>query len=145
MGVWSVDWIWGIPLTVTTLVAHVVFLGIFDRQLVRLSRMPWFSASPQFGFILIMSAAALLAVLLHAAEAFMWALAYLWLGALPDSRTALLFSMEAQTSFGHDSLFLEPNWRMLGSMEALVGVMLFGLTVAFLFSMMQRVGPANER
>ncbi len=50
------------------------------------------------------------------------------LGALPDPRTALLFSMEAQTSSVTIRSILEPNWRMLGSMEALVGVMLFGLS-----------------
>lgn len=142
---WSSDWIWGVPLTVTTLVAHVVWLGFFDRRLVRLSRTGWFSARPQFGFILVMSTAVLLAVLLHAIEAMFWAVAYILLGALPDPRTAMLFSMEAQTSFGHDTIFLAPHWQMLGALEALVGVMLFGLTVAFLFSMMQRVGPANER
>lgn len=142
---WSVDWVWGVPLTVMTLVAHVVWLGIFDRSLVRASRASWFTSSPRLGFIIVMSAAVLLAVLLHAAEAMFWAIAYVALGALPDPRTAMLFSMEAQTSFGHDALFLAPHWQMLGALEALVGVMMFGLTVAFLFSMMQRVGPANER
>ncbi len=142
---WSVDWVWGVPLTVITLVAHVVWLGIFDRRLVRASRAPWFGARPQLGFILVMSAAVLLAVILHAVEAMFWAVAYVALGALPDPRTAMLFSMEAQTSFGHDSLYLAPHWQMLGALEALVGVMMFGLTVAFLFSIMQRVGPANER
>jgi len=142
---WSVDWVWGVPLTVITLVAHVVWLGIFDRSLVHVARLPWFAIRARLGFILVMSGAVLLAVLLHAAEAMFWAIAYVALGALPDPRTAMLFSMEAQTSFAHDALFLAPHWQMLGALEALVGVMMFGLTVAFLFSMMQRVGPANER
>ena len=34
---------------------------------------------------------------------------------------------------------------MMGALEALNGMLLFGLTTAFMFAMIQRVWPANSR
>jgi hypothetical protein len=40
---------------------------------------------------------------LHAIEGSAWALAYLLLGALPDSRSAMLYSLGAMTTYGHEN------------------------------------------
>ena len=69
----------------------------------------------------------------------MWALAYRLLGALPDNKTAILYSLGAITSYGHASLLLETHWSLMGTLEALNGWLLFGLTTAFLFAMIQTV------
>jgi hypothetical protein len=45
----------------------------------------------------------------------------------------MLYSMGAMTTYGHQSLFLEDRWRLLGTIEALNGWLLFGLSTAFLF------------
>jgi hypothetical protein len=37
------------------------------------------------------------------------------------------------TTYGHASLYLEPHWQMMGAIEALNGVVLFGVTTAILF------------
>jgi hypothetical protein len=37
--------------------------------------------------------------------------------------------------------FLEKQWRLMGALEALNGTLLFGLTTAFLFAMIQKVWP----
>jgi hypothetical protein len=60
-----------------------------------------------------------------------WAAAYRLLGALPDNRSAMLYSLSAMTSYGHGTIFLDPHWQMMGALEALNGMMLFGLTTAF--------------
>jgi hypothetical protein len=73
-----------------------------------------------------------------------WAVAYRYLGALPDNRLAMLYSISAMTSFGHASLFLEDHWKMMGALEALNGMMLFGLTTAFLFATIQQVWPRGK-
>ena len=94
---------------------------------------------PRITSIVVMSATTLLATSLHAIEAGIWAAAYWLLGALPDSRSAMLYSLSAITSYGHASLFLENPWQLLGAMEALNGWLLFGLTTAFLFGVMDKV------
>jgi hypothetical protein len=43
------------------------------------------------------------------------------------------------TTYGHATLFLEDRWALLGAIEALNGVLLFGLTTAFLFAIIQHV------
>lgn len=92
-----------------------------------------------------MSVTVLLTTVLHAVEATLWALAYLGLGALPDARAAMLYSLSALTSYGHASIFLTHRWQLMGAVESLNGMLLFGLTTAFLFSMIQRVWPLGRR
>jgi hypothetical protein len=90
-------------------------------------------------FTLIMGATALLATLLHACEAGIWAGAYRLLGALPDASSAMIYSLSAITAYGHAELFLAKHWQLMGALEALNGLLLFGLTTAFLYGHIQRV------
>ena len=82
---------------------------------------------------------------LHLLEAGIWAAAYRFLGAIADSKSAMLYSLSALTTYGHANVFLDPKWQMMGALEALNGMLLFGLTTAFLFAMIQRVLPASSR
>jgi hypothetical protein len=142
---WKADWAWGIPLIVLTSVVHVLGLGLINEKIVgslscRLDHQ-YFTAL----FAVAMSLTVLMATLLHALEAGIWALAYLLLGALPDTKAAMLYSLSALTTYGHASGLLSPHWRMLGALEALNGMLLFGLTTAFLFAMIQQVWPLGRR
>ena len=96
-------------------------------------------------FAAVMGATSLLATFLHAIEAAIWAGTYRLVGALPDNRSAMLYSISAVTSYGHANLFLKAQWQMMGALEALNGMLLFGLTRAFLFAMIQRVWPLGSR
>jgi len=80
---------------------------------------------------------------LHALEAGTWALVYRALGALPDGKSALLYSLNAITTYGHSDLYLTPRWQLMGALEALNGMLLFGLTTAFLYGVLQRVWPTQ--
>ena len=89
---------------------------------------------PVVVFVVAVGATTLLATCLHRMEAGIWALAYSFLGAIPDLRTATLYSLSAMTSYGHTNLVLEGHWHLMGAMEALNGWLLFGLSTAFLFA-----------
>ena len=82
---------------------------------------------------------------LHAFEAEVWAFAYVALNALPDWRSATLYSLSAMTSYGHAELYLDKHWQLMGALEALNGMMLFGLTTAALFSVLQNYAPWGMR
>jgi hypothetical protein len=59
----------------------------------------------------------------------------------------MLYSLKAMTTCGHANITLDLHWQMMGTLEALNGVILFGLTTAFLFSVIQSistVGGANR-
>ena len=95
-------------------------------------------------FAVVMGVATLLATVLHGIEAATWATTYRLLNALPDAKSAMLYSLSAMTSYGHANLF-EEQWQMMGALEALNGMLLFGLTTAFLFAMIQKVWPLGNR
>jgi len=95
--------------------------------------------------VAVVAAAALMVTVLLAFEGAVWAAAYRVLGALPDNRSAMLYSLSAITSYGHANVFLDPHWEMMGALEALNGMILFGLTTAFLFAMIQQIWPLGSR
>ena len=136
---WSNDWAWGLPLIALTVVIHVLSLGLINERFVRLLSHIAETRYPMLVFAEVMGTTTLLATSLHAVEAGIWALSYRFLGALPDFKSSMLYSLNAITSYGHENLFLASRWQLLGAIEALNGCLLFGLTTAFLFGMIQKV------
>lgn len=141
---WSADWAWGLPLIVGTVLFHVFGLGLIRQRTKRFSARSVNRRHPTAAFVIVMGGATLLATSLHAIEAGIWAGSYLGLGALPDFKSAMLFSLDAITSYGHASLNLEQHWHLMGSLEALNGWLLFGLTTAFLFGMLDEVWRSEK-
>jgi hypothetical protein len=56
--------------------------------------------------------------------------AYRLLGASTDNKSAMLYSVNALTSYGHEELYLAPRWKLMGALEAL------NSTCGFHFSLM---------
>ena len=56
-----------------------------------------------------------------------------------DNKSAMLYSLNAMTSYGHENLALAGHWKLMGAIEALNGWLLFGLTTAFLFGIIEKV------
>jgi hypothetical protein len=142
---WHANWAWGLPLIVLNVVIHVLGLGLINERIVAHvgSRVNPLHLTTLF--VVVMVVATLSVTALHAIEGIIWAAAYLGLGALPDIRLAMLYSLSAITAYGHAAIFLEPHWQMMGALEALNGVILFGLTTAFLFALIQRIWPLGSR
>jgi hypothetical protein len=136
---WGLDWAWGLPLIALTVMFHVSGLGLLKRLSDRfrqpLQRYPGSSVA----------AAALFLSVLHGLEATLWAGAFVWLSALPDLRSGELYSLNAITAFGHTDLTLERKWQLMGSLESLNGWILFGLSAAFLFTLVQNVWSHREQ
>ena len=138
---WEGNWAWAVPLIVLNIVLHVVGLGVINTHMMRTLGPLRASRNFFLVFVLVMGAAALSATLLHSLEATIWAGAFQALGAIPDGRAAMLYSLNAITAFGHTSITLAPHWQLMGALEALNGLLLFGLTTAFLYGHLQRVWP----
>ena len=141
--VWGVDWVWGCPLIVLTVLMHVLGLGYIGRGAIRFYQNGGKGRRyPQIAFAAVLGSSTLLATFLHGLEAGIWALAYLGLGALPNFKFAMLYSLGAMTTYGHQDLSLQAQWRLLGAIEALNGWLLFGLSTAFLFWLFQEASPS---
>jgi disulfide bond formation protein DsbB len=80
----------------------------------------------------VVGAAGLLLAVLHAIEAAIWAAAYLWLGALDVPKDAILYSLDSMTTRGASGLMLEQHWQMMGALEAADGMLLFGISTAYI-------------
>ena len=142
---WDGDWAWALPLIVVNVVIHVIGLGIINREVLRTISLVRTHRNFNILFALVMGVTTLLATLLHAIEAGIWAVLYLALGALPNGKSAMLFSLNAITTYGHSGLQLTARWQLLGALEALNGMLLFGLTTAFLYGVLQRVWPSEAQ
>ena len=140
---WSSNWAWALPLIVLTLILQVVGLALINMSMLRLKTRIRDQRTFFPVFVSVMGLAALLAILLLAFQATLWAAAFHTLGALPDGRMALLYSLNAITSYGHTAVVLAPHWRLMGALEALNGMLLFGLTTAFLYGHFRRVWPVE--
>ena len=75
-------------------------------------------------------------LLLHLAEACIWAGFYYLAGLFQDLETALYFSLNTYSTVGYGDVVLPEAWRFVGTMEALSGVLLCGVSTAFLFTIM---------
>jgi hypothetical protein len=141
---WIADWAWGVPLIVVTVVIHVFGLLLIKESvegvLSKIAERHGF----QVVFTVIIGTAALLATLLHATEGLIWATSYRMVGALPDFNSAVLYSFSAITSYGHTNLVLEQRWQLMGALEALNGMLLFGLTTAFLFGVIRAASDLRK-
>jgi hypothetical protein len=135
---WGPDWRWGIPLIVMCISMHIYGLAVIRHYIAR--REPRHAGSGghfELHNVIKLHVVLLSVTILHTLEALVWSMAYLLLGAVTNYPDAVLFSMEAITSYGHTAINLPPHWRMMGSLEALNGVILFGLTTGFLFAELQ--------
>jgi len=87
----------------------------------------------------------LLLAVLHGIEAVIWATAYWWVGALRSLQEAMLYSVDSITTRGGSGLMPEHGGRMMGALEAADGMLLFGISTAFIFWMMQLYAPLIRR
>ena len=102
----------------------------------------WTNISGTRSLFRVVVLTAVVLLLLHFIEVVLWALFYFM---LPDNAgltswpEAIYFSIVTFTTLGYGDITLSPAWRQLSGMEAMVGIVVFGLTTAILFTVIQRV------
>jgi hypothetical protein len=142
---WVGDWAWGVPLILANLLMHVVGLNLIAAFVLGDYAGKLRKRAASIDFVMVIGVTSVLTITLHGFEAATWATAYLLLGTLSDYKTAMLYSLDALTTYGHTNIHLNSHWELLGAMEALQGVLLFGLTTAFLFWIFGAVSPLKKQ
>ena len=61
-----------------------------------------------------------------------WAAFFVLIGALPDIELAMYFSLTSYTTVGYGDVLLPEPWRLLGPLEAAVGVLMLGWSTGIL-------------
>ena len=75
----------------------------------------------------------------HLIEIALWAAAFLAISEISTFEKAFYFSAENYTSLGYGDIVLSERWRLLGPLEAINGLLLFGLSTAVMFAVLSRL------
>ena len=133
---WTADWMWGLPLIALTLTIHVTaIIGIgvlLMRKRLSVEQRRVGRRDTALLAIATIGAVGLVLAVLHGLEAMVWAVAYLMLAALGTFADAVLYSMDSMTTRGSPGLDLAEQWKLMGALESVNGVLLFGISTAFL-------------
>jgi Ion channel len=89
--------------------------------------------------------AMLLALAGHFVEIALWALSFVLCGEFSNFATALYYSAATYTTVGDGTIVISARWRLLGPLEAADGMLMFGITTALIFAVIQRLVEAKLR
>lgn len=101
-----------------------------QRRLGRTGRSFW----TDFPVVVLAMLAALAA---HLIEIALWAEVFVLCGEFPNFGTACYHSAVNYTTLGYGDLIMTPHWRFLGPLEAANGMLLFGVSTAMVFALIQ--------
>ncbi len=93
----------------------------------------------QLGIMCLLGITVFVIICIHTVEAWTWAFIYLILGEFSDLKKALYFSVVTSTALGYGDITLSERWQILSTFEAMGGLLLFGVSTAFLFGFMRIV------
>ena len=78
-------------------------------------------------------------ILLHLVEIGVWGSFYVWQDAMPDLQSATYFSTVTYTTTGYGDLVLPTEFRLVGGVEALTGILMCGWSTGFFFAVVGRM------
>ena len=81
--------------------------------------------------IVLLVFTALFVLGVHIFGIWLWAGLFLYLDILHTLESALYFSTVTSTTVGYGDVVLGPDWRLLGSIQGMGGIILFGISTAF--------------
>jgi len=96
-------------------------------------------------FVVLMITLFAAILLLHVIQTSLWAMFYYTQELFSDFETSLYFSMVSFTTIGYGDVLLPRNWRLLGVIEGFSGVLLCGVSTAFIFAVVNAIFQARLR
>ena len=75
----------------------------------------------------------------HLVEIAFWAVLLMVCGEFREFGAAYYHSAVNYTTLGYGDLIMTPSWRLLGPLEAANGMLMFGVSIAMIFAVIQRL------
>jgi Ion channel len=130
------------PLTVgtSTIVATVLIHTLAVAATVRFLRRAKRMRREDAGFwndVGVVMVAVFLALVAHLLEIGVWGVVFIACGEFPAFAIALDHSAVNYTTLGYGNVIMTPSWRFLGPLEAVNGMLLFGVSTALIFAVIQ--------
>jgi hypothetical protein len=128
----------GTGMLVGCLLSYGITIGLLLQLALRLIR-KGYTGLVFWKNMSIMVLVSLLMGATHLIQIALWALALLLVGEVADFETAFYCSAQNYTALGYGDVVLSRQWRLLGPLEAVNGLLLFGLSTATIFALMSRL------
>ena len=126
-----------------SVVFHVTALVYITEWMRRMRvRLSHWRRMPRVSLVMVLSVLSIIGV--HTVEAWSWAVLYLKLGEFVDLERALYFSVVTSTTLGYGDITLTEEWQLLSTFEAMGGLILFGVSTAFLLELMRQLFGHRE-
>jgi hypothetical protein len=132
----------GVLTTLATIMVHAVALAAIahyvrrEQQLGRVGVGYWKDVA-------IVASVTLLALLAHLVEMTIWALVLEACGEFTRLAAAFYHSAMNYTSLGYGDVVMSDAWKLLGPLEAANGLLMFGVSTAIIFAVIQRLFEAR--
>jgi len=124
--------------TLITIGVHAVALG----ATVQFVRREYQFRHAGVGFwidVAIVAGVILLALFAHMVEITIWAVLFVACGEFTRLAPAFYHSAMNYTSLGYGDVVMSASWKLFGPLEAAVGLLMFGVSTAMIFAVMQRL------
>ena len=93
---------------------------------------------PSLFLIAVMIPTVSVLMVAHAAEVIVWSLLYWTVEAAPPGADLTYFAFVNYTTLGYGDILPTQDWRLLGPITAMNGVLLFGWSTAIIFEVLRR-------
>jgi hypothetical protein len=126
----------GVGAIVCTIFIHALPLSGAVNFLLRQRRLGHVGTSFWYDFVMV-SITIAFTLVAHLIEIALWAVLLELCGEFPQFGTAFYHSAGNYTSLGYGDLLMSPSWRLLGPLEAANGMLMFGVSTALIFAVIQ--------
>jgi len=126
----------GASVTTCNIIIHalvtVIVIRVARAAVQRKTPHPW------LGLASVMVATALVLIVAHTLEVVVWSGAYVLVDAVAEGTDAFDFAFVNYTTLGYGDVTPVKEWRLLGPITAMNGVLLFGWSTAVLFEVLRK-------
>jgi hypothetical protein len=133
-----IPWRSGMVAVACTIMIHALAVGAIvsfvrhERRLGRAGASFWIDVA-------IVSAAIAFAFAAHLVEILLWSVLFMMCGEFTEFSSAFDHSAVHYTTLGYGDVVMTPSWRLLGPLEAADGMLMFGVSTAVIFAVIQRL------
>ena len=128
----------GIVVVLCTIMIHALALGATVNLVRREQRIGYAGKSVGIDLAIVV-VAILIAFAAHLIEIAVWAGLFVICGEFTAFGAAFDHSAVNYTTLGYGNVVMTPSWRLLGPLEAADGMLMFGVTTAMIFAVIQRL------
>jgi hypothetical protein len=134
----------GLGTLLISLLSYGMATSLIIHLVVRLIRKDYTGLTlwKNIGVMVIVS---MVTAVVHLIQVAVWAISTLLCGATSTFENAFYCSAQNYTALGYGDLVFSERWRLLGPLEAINGLLLFGLSTAVMFAVMSRLITSRLR